>query len=72
MKLRLAQLALLMALAAPAARAQCAMCYTSAAGANQQGQRTISKAVLVLLLPPVSFMAVLLGMAVKHRGPFAE
>ena len=72
MKLRLAQLGLLLALAAPAASAQCAMCYESAAGASKQGQKVLARAVVVLLLPPVTCMAVLLGVALSRRGPFAE
>ena len=67
MKLKLATLGLWIALAAPAASAQCAMCYQSATGANSQGQKALSKAVVVLLLPPVSFMAVLLTLAGLHH-----
>src|SRR3954462_14388820 len=72
MRLTFAKLALLVALAAPAAGAQCAMCYESAAAASKQGQRTLSKAVIVLLVPPVSFMAVLLGMVNRYKPPAGE
>ena len=64
---RLAQIALLLALAAPAAGAQCAMCYESAANASKQGQKVLARAVTVLLIPPLTFMVVLVGVAVRYR-----
>jgi len=67
MKLRLAGCALLLALwAGPAFGQGCAMCYTSAAGAAKDGQRAISRGVLVLLVPPLGFMTLGVGMAVRY------
>jgi hypothetical protein len=69
MKLRhlfLAALLCLWAAAAfspPAFGQGCAMCYSSAVAASKEGQRAISKGVLVLLVPPVSFMSLGVGLA---------
>ena len=67
MKLRLATIAVfLMLWAAPAFSQGCAMCYTSAKGTSKEGQNAISRGVLVLLLPPVAFMTLGAGMAVRY------
>jgi hypothetical protein len=67
MKLRLVQLvfAILM-LAAPVFPQGCAMCYSSATAANQEGQRALSRAVTVLLIPPVGLMAGIVGFGVHY------
>jgi hypothetical protein len=66
MKLRAAILALMLsAWAAPAFSQGCAMCYSTAAAATKDGQRAISKAVLVLVLPPAGFMT--FGVALAFR-----
>ncbi len=67
MKLRLATLAVFLLLwVAPAFSQGCAMCYTSARGTSKEGQNAISRGVLVLLLPPVAFMTLGAGMAVRY------
>jgi hypothetical protein len=66
MKVRLALLVLVIFLwAAPAFSQGCAMCYSSAVAASKDGQRAISKGVLVLVLPPAGFMT--LGVALAYR-----
>jgi hypothetical protein len=67
MKVRFAALALLVAMwAGPAFAQGCAMCYSTAAGTTKDGQRTISRGVLVLLLPPLGFMTVGAGLAFRY------
>jgi hypothetical protein len=67
MKLRLGTLAVLLLLwAAPAFSQGCAMCYSSAAASTKEGQNAISRGVLVLLLPPVGFMTLGVGLAVRY------
>ena len=70
MKLRAAILTVAFSLAlllssAPAFSQGCAMCYASAAGASKDGQRAISRGVLILLIPPLGFMS--LGLAIAFR-----
>lgn len=42
------------------------MCYTSAAGSAKDGQKAISHGVLVLLVPPLGFMTLGVGAAVRY------
>lgn len=66
MKLRIAMLvALLLLSAAPAFSQACSMCYSTARATSKDGQRAISKGVLVLLLPPLGVMT--LGVWVAFR-----
>ncbi len=67
MKLRLAILILFFVLwSGPAFAQGCAMCYSTAAAASKDGQHAINRAVLVLLVPPVGFMTLGLGMAFRY------
>src|SRR6266849_7152404 len=66
MKIRSALLLLVFMLwAAPTFSQGCAMCYSSAVAASKDGQKAISKGVLVLLVPPAGFMT--LGVALAFR-----
>ena len=42
------------------------MCYSSAVAASKDGQRAISKGVLVLVLPPAAFMTLGVGLAYRY------
>src|SRR5882762_9632437 len=65
--LRLPLLFLVLSLGTVPAFAQgCAMCYSSAKSASKDGQRALSKAVLVLLVPPVGLMAFGVGFAFRY------
>ena len=57
MKLRAAIFAVVLLLwATPAFSQACSMCYSTAKATSKEGQRAISKGVVILLLPPVGFM----------------
>jgi hypothetical protein len=67
MKLRLALLvAGLFFSATPASSQGCAMCRNSAAATTKEGQRAISKGVIVLVLPPAGFMTLGIGLAYRY------
>ena len=66
MKLRTAILAAVFVVAAlvcsaPAFSQGCAMCYSTAAAASKEGQHAVSRGVVILLIPTLSFMT--LGVA---------
>jgi hypothetical protein len=42
------------------------MCYSNATGTTKEGQRAISRGVVVLLVPPVGFMTLGVGMALRY------
>jgi hypothetical protein len=67
MKLRLATAAAMFMLwAGPAFGQGCAMCYSTARAVAKDGQRAISGGVLVMIIPPVGFMTVGFGMAMRY------
>jgi hypothetical protein len=49
--------------AAPAFGQSCSMCYSTAKATSAAGQRAISRGVVVLLIPPLGFMTLGLGLA---------
>jgi hypothetical protein len=67
MKLRLPILvAALLLSAAPAFSQSCSMCYSTAKATSKEGQRAISKGVVVLLLPPLGVMTLGIGLAFRY------
>jgi hypothetical protein len=57
MRLRAITLASYLLIATPSAFSQsCSMCYSTAKATSKDGQRAISRGVVVLLLPTLSFM----------------
>jgi hypothetical protein len=63
---KLFNIGLLALLTSPAFAQGCAMCYSSAAGTSKQGQRAINHGVLVLLIPPLGFMTLGVGAALRY------
>jgi hypothetical protein len=67
MKLRAASLvAALLLSAAPAFSQACSMCYSTAKATSKEGQRAISKGVVVLLLPPLGVMTFGIALAFRY------
>jgi len=64
MKVRaISLLVLLLLSAAPGFSQGCAMCANSAQAASKAGQKAIGRGVAVLLIPPLSFLTLGVGMA---------
>jgi hypothetical protein len=67
MKLHLSTLAIFLLLwVTPAFSQGCAMCYSNATGSTKEGQKAISRGVMVLLLPPVGFMTLGAGLVIRY------
>jgi len=67
MKLRAAILAAFLLLwATPAFSQACSMCYSTAKATSKDGQKAISKGVVVLLIPPLGFMTLGLWAAFRY------
>ena len=52
--------------ALPAFGQGCAMCYSSAAAASKDGQMALSRAVEVLVAPPLGVMTLGVGLALRY------
>ncbi|MFI5118219.1 MAG: hypothetical protein ACHP8B_16135 [Terriglobales bacterium] len=50
----------------PAFAQGCAMCYSSAAAASKDGQKALSRAVEVLVAPPLGVMTLGVGLAFRY------
>jgi hypothetical protein len=50
----------------PAFPQACSMCYSTAKATSKDGQKAISKGVVVLLVPPLGFMTLGVWMAFRY------
>ncbi len=72
MKKALASAVLMAALAAPALGQGCAMCYTGADAAGAKSQKALDRAILVMLIPTMVFVAGFVGIGYVYRNPREE
>lgn len=67
MKLRTAIFTMIVLLSsAPVFSQGCSMCYSTAKATSKDGQRAISKGVVVLLVPPLGFMTLGVWMVFRY------
>jgi hypothetical protein len=69
LKARLATVALtalLLLSTAPAFAQACAMCYSTAKATSKEGQRAITRGVIILAIPPLSVMTFGVGLAFRY------
>jgi hypothetical protein len=67
MKLRSTLLAVLFFLcASPAFSQGCAMCRNAVAATTKDGQKAIGRGVAVLIVPPIGFMTLGFGLALRY------
>ena len=59
-------LALLLMPAAAALGQGCAMCYSTAQAASKDGQRALSRGIVILAIPPLGVVTLGLGLAIRY------
>jgi len=52
--------------AAPAVAQGCAMCYSTAKATSKDGQRAITRGVIILAIPPLTVMTLGIGLAFRY------